>query len=641
MKKLSGYLISVTFVIGALTLIGWWLDLEFLKSFANNEAMNPVTALSMIAATGSFFLLRKINAGPKGVVIARALASFVLSIAVFKLLVLTGINAGIDYWLFKDKVLAASRGPARSDLLSVVNSAYGFSVTGISLLLMNRPGKWPGIVINYLALSGFIIGVFVCIGFIYHVPEFYGILPYMAVSPATGVCFTCFSLGMLFENSEAGFMRVLSTHLLGGEIARPLIPIGVGVPLVFGYLKLSLASRITFSDALGTAALNVGIIVVFLVVLWFLAKTMNHSDAERRQAETRLEKQARLFSILPDAVVYGNKDLTINSLNPAARQIFEVTGDPAELKLDDLFKIEVPGSTREAVQRDLWGDKGFWRGESVLTTRTGKKIKAMVSVNALKNDAGEKTEWVGVYTDIGLLRLNEELELANSYLEQLAFISAHDIKSPILALNGLMDVMYHSKNLKPEDVRVLDLQKNVIGQMQLTNKALNEILRLRQNLKDISDNETLPLGEIVKQVINTLETEVRATGANLQVEMDGVSAIRFPHVYFQSLFHNLISNALKYQDPERPLVVKFTGKRIDAENIRFTIEDNGLGFDMAQNQHRLYGMFKRFHNHVPGTGIGLHIVKSIVDAFDGKIDVESTPGKGTKFVLQFNVGRLL
>ena len=66
-----------------------------------------------------------------------------------------------------------------------------------------------------------------------------------------------------------------------------------------------------------------------------------------------------------------------------------------------------------------------------------------------------------------------------------------------------------------------------------------------------------------------------------------------------------------------------------------------MGFDLAHNRKKLFGIFKRFHNHVDGTGVGLHIVKSIADAFGGTITVESEPGKGTRFELTFKISSLV
>jgi signal transduction histidine kinase len=113
--------------------------------------------------------------------------------------------------------------------------------------------------------------------------------------------------------------------------------------------------------------------------------------------------------------------------------------------------------------------------------------------------------------------------------------------------------------------------------------------------------------------------------------MNGVSEIHFPFFYLQSVFYNLLANAIKYRDPGRELIIRFEAQRIDKQAFRFVIADNGLGFDMSRAKDKLFGVFKRFHPNIEGTGLGLHIVKSIVDAYGGEIAVNSEVGKGTTF----------
>ena len=145
---------------------------------------------------------------------------------------------------------------------------------------------------------------------------------------------------------------------------------------------------------------------------------------------------------------------------------------------------------------------------------------------------------------------------------------------------------------------------------------------------------------LIDNITGLFENEIKQAGAKVEIEIDPLASLPLQQIYFQSLFYNLFSNAIKYRDAFRPLEIKFTGRKADSDTIQFIMEDNGLGFDMVHNRKRLFGMFKRFHNHVEGTGVGLHMVKSIVDAFGGTIDVESQPGKGTRFEITFKVGML-
>lgn len=102
--------------------------------------------------------------------------------------------------------------------------------------------------------------------------------------------------------------------------------------------------------------------------------------------------------------------------------------------------------------------------------------------------------------------------------------------------------------------------------------------------------------------------------------------------YIDSLFFNLLSNAIKYRDPERDPIITISAKRKNKE-VEICIEDNGLGIDIELHKDRLFGMYKTFHKHKDSKGIGLYITKNQVEAMNGTIKVESTVGKGTKFLI--------
>jgi signal transduction histidine kinase len=161
---------------------------------------------------------------------------------------------------------------------------------------------------------------------------------------------------------------------------------------------------------------------------------------------------------------------------------------------------------------------------------------------------------------------------------------------------------------------------------------------LRQNLLHgtIDNIEYAPLKTILAEVMTTLQNNIQVAHARLQVELNGLAEVNFPQVHFKSVFYNLLTNAIKYRDGQKPLEIKVEAYQKDTGTYVFVIEDNGLGMDLSLSQGKLYGIFKRFHNHVEGEGIGLHIVKSVVDAYDGTIEVKSEPGKGTRFEIVFN-----
>ena len=133
-----------------------------------------------------------------------------------------------------------------------------------------------------------------------------------------------------------------------------------------------------------------------------------------------------------------------------------------------------------------------------------------------------------------------------------------------------------------------------------------------------------------------LQHDIEQANATVVVELNELADVHFQYVYVKSIFYNLLNNAIKYRDPARQLKITAEAHKMADGRVRFVISDNGLGIDLKKNKGKMFGIFKRFHTHVEGTGVGLHIVKSIVDEYNGTIEVEITQGEGTRFVIEFD-----
>lgn len=131
----------------------------------------------------------------------------------------------------------------------------------------------------------------------------------------------------------------------------------------------------------------------------------------------------------------------------------------------------------------------------------------------------------------------------------------------------------------------------------------------------------------------------KESNGTLQLDLGPIKQIRFSPKNLRSVFYNLISNGLKYRSPGRDPIVNISFKE-DKGFIIGTVEDNGLGMDLSVGES-IFGLFRRLHNHVEGTGIGLYIVKKIMDNANGRIEVESEVGVGSVFRLYFKKDTLL
>jgi PAS domain S-box-containing protein len=368
---------------------------------------------------------------------------------------------------------------------------------------------------------------------------------------------------------------------------------------------------------------------------------------EQKKTRDLIEQQAALIKMLPDGIVFYSKGMKFADINTGAEKMFDLKRDEVIGKnLGDFINFAMGAGEKFENSIDQLRETGFYRGELQITNKiTGKAVNVLVNIKKIENSSGAEPLFMAIYTDLSPLRINEELKRAlksletnNQYLEQFAYISAHDIKAPIITISGLTELMVKSNAVKDEHLEVLKMLTNSVKQIQRTNHSLNNILKLRKNLmtKDYAADQSFTLRTIFDDVKGSLQHNIELANGTVEVDLHDIGEVHFQYVYVKSVFYNLLSNALKYRDPERALIVKIEAIKVNEKQFCFIIEDNGLGIDLEKNKGKLFGIFKRFHTHVEGSGVGLHIVKSIVDEYNGTIEVQSKPGNGTRFVINFN-----
>lgn len=229
-----------------------------------------------------------------------------------------------------------------------------------------------------------------------------------------------------------------------------------------------------------------------------------------------------------------------------------------------------------------------------------------------------------------LRETNFELIEHNSRLEQFAFIISHNLRAPVARLVGLSTILEHASN-PDEHRKIIRLMVKSTFELDQVIQDLGLILRIQklsaQTLSLVS------LKNVVQKVMDMLETEIKETRAVITRNFKDIEIYSLPQ-YFESIIYNLFSNAIKYRHPDRTPEITVRAK-VEQEFIRIEIEDNGLGIDLENNRSNLFNLYKRFHFHVEGKGLGLYLVKTQVAALGGRIEVYSQIDSGTKFILYF------
>jgi signal transduction histidine kinase len=232
---------------------------------------------------------------------------------------------------------------------------------------------------------------------------------------------------------------------------------------------------------------------------------------------------------------------------------------------------------------------------------------------------------------------NQQLRLINSDLDNFIYTASHDLKAPISNIEGLLQALLRSlpsETLKSErNERILHLMQGSIDRFKKTISNLTEITKLQ---KENSQEVTLVnISEVIEEVILDLEPLIQTTGARLEKGIQNNFPLHFSHKNLRSIIYNLLSNALKYHSPERNPLVQIHCQKTE-DFVILIVQDNGLGMNLSDDS-TIFGMFKRLHDHVEGAGIGLYMVKKILDNAGGRIEVESQEGKGSIFKVFFKL----
>jgi signal transduction histidine kinase len=229
-----------------------------------------------------------------------------------------------------------------------------------------------------------------------------------------------------------------------------------------------------------------------------------------------------------------------------------------------------------------------------------------------------------------LREANKELIQQNNQLEQFAYIAAHNLRSPLTRIMGLANLIHVTDS---QDDKTIALERIVTSVQDLDQviRDLNTILNIKRHTGNLEEVE---LGTVLGRVKRVLEKEIEDTHAVITSNFDEVNKVYAVTAYIESVLYNLISNAIKYRDPSRIPFITIEST-LDGDSICLTVSDNGLGIDLTKHKHQIFSLYKRFHLHMEGKGLGLYLVKTQIQALGGRVEVKSEPNEGTTFFIYF------
>lgn len=223
---------------------------------------------------------------------------------------------------------------------------------------------------------------------------------------------------------------------------------------------------------------------------------------------------------------------------------------------------------------------------------------------------------------------NEELKKINTELDNFVYSVSHDLRSPLLAIKGLINLIFQTSSLDKNVETYLKLAEDSVLRLDST---IQEILEYSRNARLDLELKEVDLAQLVEPIFADLKFSA-PEGIELQMEIDGNSRIITDETRISVLLKNIIGNAVKYRRNIPEAFVKVLVSQSEASTI-IRVEDNGQGIPQ-KNLDKVFDMFFRGTSESIGTGLGLYLCKEIVDKFGGKISVTSEWNQGSTFIIE-------
>lgn len=221
-----------------------------------------------------------------------------------------------------------------------------------------------------------------------------------------------------------------------------------------------------------------------------------------------------------------------------------------------------------------------------------------------------------------------KLEIANADLEKFAYVASHDLQEPLRKIIVFSE-MLEQRNTHQFDERSNELLNKVIHSSHRMQRLITDVLSLSKLTQDVQFT-SVNLSGVIEKAMEDLEIKIQ--DRNAVVNLGPLPVVKGNEAYLQQLFYNLIGNAIKFSNGHP--VIDIQGKT-EGSKAFIKVTDNGIGIE-EEYYEKIFLPFQRLNGSAQfeGSGIGLSLCKKIITIHDGDIEVKSTPGKGSSFIVQ-------
>ncbi len=519
------------------------------------------------------------------------------------------------------------------------NSALIFCLLGVAFMTLDvttRAGRRPA---EIAALVAMLVSMAALFGYAYQVGSLYTVPDSYPMVLRTAILTFLLAVGVLCARPAIGFMALATGPGFAGTLLRRLLPTSLLMLFALGWLRIESERRHLYSTELGVAVFTMANIVIFTLLVWWSARTMQRLEQDRDLSEERRGKAVALNNLIMDksldvlcAIDAAGRFLRVSS---AAEALWGYSPDDLVGRLyADLVHPEDRGRTEEVAADIMSGHPALG-----FTNRYLRKDGSIVPIDwsaawsepdrlmfAVARDATQRLQ-----TAETLRRSAEDLALTNRELESFTYSVSHDLRAPLRHIDG------YARMLEEDGGDRLD------GELR---RYLDEIGASARRMGRLID-DLLAFSRLGRQPVTRLEVDMAGLvdGVLQSIEADDAVAARvsvgtLPAAHadpglLKQVWINLLANAIKYSGKlGADARIEISGES-DGTVIRYSVRDNGVGFDMRYVD-KLFQVFQRLHlqDDFEGTGVGLAIVQRIVSRHGGRVWAEGEIGKGATFTFE-------
>jgi PAS domain S-box-containing protein len=279
---------------------------------------------------------------------------------------------------------------------------------------------------------------------------------------------------------------------------------------------------------------------------------------------------------------------------------------------------------------------GRFEDEGWRIRKDGSAFWANVIITPIYNSTGRHIGYSKITRDltevkrnVELMQKNQELMRINRDLDNFVYAASHDLKSPIVNLEGLIGELKYEMGAEQE--KYAELLPWIDDALLNLKKIVGELAEVTRTDREDQMLEKICLEDLLREIKDSLRDNINSNQVQITADFSEVPAISYSRKNLRSILFNLVSNAIKYAHADRiPEIMIQTQFWPDDNLVELTVSDNGLGSPQNQKD-KIFSMFRRLHTHVEGSGVGLYLVKRILENQGDWIEVESEVGEGSSF----------